>query len=129
MTEVKKHREWTLCSNYSTDHDAMKWFVSRDSEVTPEVETPEILRVIEIIAVKELEAEIEKLKCELDATEKVYRMNRQYVETSKEEIQKLNKLLDKAVEYFSDIYADWSYKDIASEFAEKALAEIKEARK
>lgn len=70
MTEVKKHREWTLCSNYSTDHDAMKWFVSRDSEVTPEVETPERLRVIEISAVKELEAEAMRIKSQALAQNK-----------------------------------------------------------
>lgn len=40
-------REWTLCSSYSTDYDGMKWFVSRDTEITPEVEIAERISVIE----------------------------------------------------------------------------------
>lgn len=47
VRELREARAWTVCSVYSTDHDAMKWFVSRDSEITPEVEKPERVQVIE----------------------------------------------------------------------------------
>ncbi|RJP50498.1 MAG: hypothetical protein C4586_05805 [Anaerolineaceae bacterium] len=61
-----KVREWTLCSNYSTDHDAMKWFVSRDSEITPEVEKPERVHVIEHSAFEQMKRERDELKVEVE---------------------------------------------------------------
>lgn len=63
--EKETVRVWTLFSSYSTDHDAMKWYVAKDSEITPEVETPERVKVIEHSAYQDLEVKIEQLENDL----------------------------------------------------------------
>jgi len=61
-TNAKAARTWTLSCSYSTDHDAMKWFVTQDSEITREIFNPIRVPVIEASYAKELEAEVEYLK-------------------------------------------------------------------
>lgn len=46
--------------------------------------------------IEKLQAELEELKSELECTEKVYRMNREYVEKAKEQNAKLQSELDSA---------------------------------
>ncbi|HEY9704805.1 MAG TPA: hypothetical protein V6C58_20360, partial [Allocoleopsis sp.] len=71
MSQQDKPRVWTLFSSYSTDHDAMKWYVSKKSEIiSPEVETSQYVDVIELTAYEALQAENEKLRSELEALKK-----------------------------------------------------------
>lgn len=51
-------KRWTLCSSYSVDNDAMKWFVSLDSEITPEVEKPEKIKVMPVADHERVVAEL-----------------------------------------------------------------------
>lgn len=56
-----KPREWILYSHYSTDHDAMKWDVTQDSRIiSPEVETPERVIVIDKSAYDALQKQLER---------------------------------------------------------------------
>jgi len=65
MSERKVAREWGLYSAYSYDYDGMKWYLTKESEVTPEVEKPEKVKVREVIpeqdrAVAELVSTVQK---------------------------------------------------------------------
>lgn len=57
-------RTWDLVSTYSFDRDAMKWSVSRETEVTKETESAEKISVVEKSHADQLEKELGEVKRE-----------------------------------------------------------------
>lgn len=144
MTEVKKHREFEIF--YSGHSGTIAVRNVKDAVGMHRNDDDEYIDLIEISAVKELEAEIEKLKRENEKVKNSYSVLRKQlsVDFQYQEIEKLNNLLDKAVEALG-IYKEKSSYVIDADnnviefhglesywvgtLADETLAEIKEGMK